>query len=448
MPSTPSPTAPHATHATRDAALDAAVAQAHARFAAANPLSRQQFERNAVVMPGGNSRSTLFHAPFPLTMASGHGATVQDVDGHRYTNFIGEYTAGIYGHSAPEIREAVVAALGQGVNLCGHNLLEGELARLICGRFASVEQVRFTNSGTEANLMALTAALHFTGRRRIAVFNGAYHGGVLTFGATPSPTTAPYDFVVLDYNDPEQARTRLLAEGERLAAVLVEPMLGAGGCIPGEADFLRTLREVTQSVGALLIFDEVMTSRLGGHGRQGQLGIRPDLTTFGKYLGGGMSFGAFGGRADIMALYDPRLGRLAHSGTFNNNVVTMAAGIAGLTRLYTPDAAEALTQRGDTLRQRLNTLCAAEGVALQYTGLGSVMNAHFVAQPIRRPADAAAGDARLKELLFHHLLAQGFHTAARGLVALPLPLTDADLDAFVAAVGSFIQTYRAQCGAA
>lgn len=433
-------------HKDLDDALNQAVCDAHARFAATHPASHQLFDRHAQVMPGANSRSTLFHTPYPLTMVSGHGATVQDADGHTYADFIAEYTAGVYGHSAPEIREAVADAMVRGINLCGHNLLEGQLARLVCERFAWVEQVRFTNSGTEANLMALTAAINFTGRRRIAVFNGAYHGGVLTFGATPLPTTAPYDFVVLDYNDAEQARTRLRAEGERLAAVLVEPMLGAGGCIPGDPAFLQALREETQAAGALLIFDEVMTSRLAAHGLQGRLGIRPDLTTLGKYLGGGLSFGAFGGRSDVMALFDPRRGRLAHSGTFNNNVVTMAAGIAGLTRLYTPQAAEALSARGEALRQRLNTLCAAEGVALQYTGIGSVMNAHFVATPIRRPADAASAvplrDAQRKELLFHHLLEQGIQTAARGLVALSLPLTDADLDRMVAAVASFIHRHR------
>ncbi|RUR66012.1 aminotransferase class III-fold pyridoxal phosphate-dependent enzyme [Variovorax guangxiensis] len=423
--------------------IDQALAAAHLRFTESNPASLRQFEEQARYMPGANSRSVLFYAPFPLTIAKGEGATLWDADGHRYADFIAEYTAGVYGHSAPEIREAVVEAMNSGINLTGHNLLEGRLARLICERFAQIEQLRFTNSGTEANLMALTAALHFTGRRKLVVFSGGYHGGVLGFGAKPLPTTVPFDFLVLPYNDEQTAREQIEKHGPEIAAILLEPMQGASGCIPGRLEFLQALRESATRVGALLIFDEVMTSRLAPHGLANKLGIRSDLTTLGKYIGGGMSFGAFGGRADVMALFDPRTGPLAHSGTFNNNVLTMAAGHAGLTKLFTPEAAGALAARGDAMRQRLNALCASEGVAMQFTGIGSLMNAHFVGGEVRSTDDLAPVDARLRQLLFFHLLSEGIYTSPRGFVVLSLPLTDADIDSYVAAIGSFIGEYRA-----
>ncbi len=423
--------------------IDALLAHARADYATAHPNSQRQFEQNQRYMPGANSRSTLFYGPFPLTITGGEGATLRDADGHAYTDFIAEYTAGVYGHSAPEIRAAVVEAMERGINLCGHNLYEGPLARLVCERIPSVERVRFTNSGTEANLMAITAALRFTGRPRIAVCRGGYHGGVLSFGDTPGPTTAPYDFLMLDYNDAEGAVRALDAAGDSVAAVLVEPMLGASGCIPAQPAFLHALREATQRIGALLVFDEVMTSRLAPHGIQGELGIRPDLTTLGKYLGGGMSFGAFGGREDIMAQYDPRTGALAHSGTFNNNVITMAAGIAGLSKLYPPAAAAALSARGTALRERLNGIAQAQGVALQFTGVGSAMNAHFVGGSIQRPSDAAHADPRLRELMFLHLLREGFYIASRGFIVLSLPLSDTDIDRFQAAIAKFIGTHLA-----
>lgn len=424
------------------AALDRAVADAHAHFTEAHPESRRLFESNTRFMPGANSRSTLFSHPFPVTIAGGEGARLWDVDGHVRTDFIGEYSAGVYGHSAPEIRNAVVQAMDEGINLCGHNLHEGRLAQLICERFASLERVRFTNSGSEATMMCLTAARHVTKRPRIVAFRGAYHGGFLTFGEEASPTNAPYDVLLLDYNDIEQARREIIAQRDQIAAVIVEPMLGAGGCIPATREFLQALRELTREVGALLIFDEVMTSRLAGHGLQHKLDIRPDMTALGKYIGGGMSFGAFGGRADLMAHFDPRDGTLLHSGTFNNNVLSMAAGYAGLTKLYPPDAADALSERGEMLRARLNGLCQAADVALQFTGVGSVMNAHFVRGTVLRPRDIADVDKRLRQLFFHHLLADGFYIASRGFIVLSLPLAEADCDGFAQSVQRFVERYR------
>jgi glutamate-1-semialdehyde 2,1-aminomutase len=427
----------------RSDAVEAALAEARAAYVDRNPLSRAAYARAEAVMPGGNTRSVLFYEPFPLVMARGEGCFLWDADGHRYLDLLGEFTAGLYGHSNPVIRAAIDTALDAGLSFGAHNLMEPELARLICDRFVSIERLRFTNSGTEANLMALAAAKAFTGRSRILAFRGGYHGGVLTFALGQSPANVPHDIIFGDYNDTEGTR-RLIAENAGdLAAILVEPMLGSGGCIPGETAFLAALQEGARSVGALFILDEVMTSRTSAGGLQALLGLTPDLTTLGKYLGGGMSVGAFGGRAEVMALFDPRRkDALPHAGTFNNNVLTMSAGIAGLSQVFTPAAADALRERGERFRDRLNALCRAADAEMQFTGCGSIMGVHFTAAPIRNPADAAGADARLRDLFFFDMAAAGIYLARRGFMALMLPVGEAELDEALAAVSSFLATRR------
>lgn len=408
---------------TRVAALDAALAEAMARYRSRNPKSERQFADAAAAMPAGNTRSVLFHEPFPLTMARGHGCHLWDADGHRYLNALGEFTAGLYGHSNPAIREAIAEALAEGLSLSSHNAREAALAHEIRRRFSGLELLRFTNSGTEANLMALAAAVAHTGRRKVLVFDGAYHGGVLSFAGGGSPANVPHDWVLGRYNDLDDARAKIRAHEGQFAAILAEPMLGAGGCIPGEPAFLHGLRVLADEAGALLVLDEVMTSRLSAGGRQAQLGLVPDLTTLGKYFGGGLSFGAFGGRADIMSRFDPRRpDALAHAGTFNNNTLTMAAGLAGLTQVLTADALDALNQRGERLRGHLNDLFMRHGVDLQVTGLGSLMQLHPLSGSLRCAEDLASADDRIKALLFFDLLERGIFLARRGLMALSLPL--------------------------
>jgi glutamate-1-semialdehyde 2,1-aminomutase len=408
-----------------------------------NPTSALLHKQAASIMPGGNTRTILFYDPFPLVMVRGEGGHVWDADGHEYVDLLGEYTAALYGHSHPLIRAAIDEALNGGINLGAHNRVEAQLARAIGDRIPSMELIRFTNSGTEANLMALTLARAATGRRKILVFEGAYHGAVLSFANSNDPrVNAPYDFVVREYNDTTAATATIQEHAADLAAVLIEPMLGAGGCIPGDPSFLLTLRRETERCGALLIFDEVMTSRLSPGGLQQALGITPDLTTLGKYLGGGMSFGAFGGSARLMERFDPRRpDALPHAGTFNNNVLSMHAGLAGLTKVYTPNAATALNRTGTKLRDQLNSVCDKQRAKLQFTGCGSLMTAHFRVGQIQSASDAMSADQVMKELFFFHLLARGIYVARRAMIILSLPTTAADRQALVDAVASFIDAY-------
>jgi len=420
-----------------NSSLDAALAEARERYIGANPASLAAHVEAMAAMPGGNTRTVLFHTPFPLAMARGQGCRLWDVDGHEYVDLLGEYTAGLYGHSNPVIRAALDAALDRGWNLGAHGTMEARLARLIVDRFPGIALVRFTNSGTEANLMAVATAIAVTKRSKVLVFDGGYHGGVLYFGGGGIPINAPHQWVLGQYNDAADAGALARAHAGELACILVEPMLGSGGCIPAEPAFLEALRDVATETGAILIFDEVMTSRMSAGGQQARLGITPDMTTLGKYIGGGMSFGAFGGRRDIMDRYDPRRAdALPHAGTFNNNVLTMAAGVAGLTEIFTPAAADALFARGETLRARLNSLSPS----MQWTGLGSLLTAHFHPGPIRSAADIAGADPGLRELFHLDMLDRGFYLARRGMIALSLEVGNAEVDAFAAGVAEFLDS--------
>ena len=420
--------------------LAARLAEAEARYAAANPESRRLHEERARYLPGGNTRTTIHQPPFPLTIVRGEGARLTDADGHEYVDLLGEYTAGLYGHSNAVVVEAIRHALADGFVLGAPNRYEGVLAEAICTRFPSIDLVRFCNSGTEANLLALSLCRAVTGKAGVLVFSGAYHGGILLFARGVSPLNPPFGWIVGEYNDPAGAAQLVEEHAHELAAVIVEPLQGAAGVIPGEPEFLRTLREATAGQGVLLAFDEVMTGRLSRGGLQLLLGIEPDLTTLAKFVGGGLSFGALGGRADLMSRFDPfRSDALQHGGTFNNDVLTMAAGAAGLTQVLTDDEIGRLNGLGDRLRDRLNAFAAARDLEFCATGHGSLVGLHFTRGPVRDASDVPES-VELRGLLHLHVLERGFSYGRRGFIALSLPLDEADVDGFAAAVEDFLTT--------
>lgn len=436
-----------------NADLASAVADAEAHYIAANPKSKARADAAMKSMPGGNTRTVLHYGPFPLALASGKGCEVTDLDGHTYADFLGEYTAGLYGHSNPKLIAAIKQAVDDGVVLGGPNRYEAELAALMCARFPSLEQVRFCNSGTEGNLFAMSAARMHTGRNAIMVFNGAYHGGVFYFGQHKPPTNAPFPWVIARYNDAEGTLKLIEKHAKELAAVVIEPMMGGGGGISARPEFLRALRDATRKHGIVLIFDEVMTSRLSPGGIQKKTGVIPDLTAFGKYLGGGMTFGAFGGRKDIMDRFNPyRSDAVSHAGTFNNNVLSMAAGVVGLRDIYTAAVAETLNATGDALIADLNALFERHGAPLQALGQGSIMAIHFHTGKIERPEDtwlegaaAERRDALMK--LFHlDLLRTGQYMARRGFISLSMPIGETHLTAFKGAVEDFLGVRKSVIG--
>jgi len=423
--------------------LNHAIADARAQYAAANPLSFAEDKSAERYMPGGNTRSVLHYDPFPLTMVAGEGAELVDLDGHRYVDFVGEYSAGLFGHSDEIIKAAVHKALDTGIVMGAPTPYERELAPLLCARFPSMQQIRFCNSGTEANLMALTTARVVTGRDKMLVFNGAYHGGIIKFPNGNSAHNVPYDFVIAEYNDTEGTADLIRQLGDELAAVIVEPILGAGGNIPGSREFLGMLREMTREVGALLIFDEVKSARLGPAGIQGSMGIEPDLTSLGKFIGGGLPTGAFGGNAEYMAHYNPKLpGGWNHAGTFNNNVCSMAAGSAAMGEIYTQERAVEFFDWCEAFRLSLNEMFADEAVPMYCNGMGSIFAIHFSDKPTRKTSDISAGCRSLRPLLHMEMLLEGVLICGRGDFFLSLPMTETHLSKVRFALEKFADRYK------
>ncbi|QIK66280.1 aminotransferase class III-fold pyridoxal phosphate-dependent enzyme [Nocardioides sp. HDW12B] len=419
-------------------ALDAALVDAVRRYVESNPESARLARAASEVLPGGNTRSVLHTDPFGVRVIGAEGAVLTTADGARVVDLLGDYSAGLLGHSSV-VADAVQDVLRRGWGYGAMSEPETEFARALVDRFASIDQVRFTNSGSEANLMAVLTARHVTGRDRIVVFEGAYHGGPMTFLPGSEPLRVPFTFSTLPYNDVAAVQAELAERGEEIACVLVEPMLGAGGCIPATVEFLAGIRQATRERGALMVMDEVMTSRLAVGGAQEVYGVEADLTVLGKYFGGGFSFGAFGGSRDVMAAFDPARGGLTHGGTFNNNAFTMAVGpvVAGL--LDAETLAE-LNGRGDDLREHLSQALAPVGFCV--TGTGSMMTIHPTPGPVARWSDLAGVDPRWRRLLFLDLLDRGFYIAERGYLALSLAVSGDELDAFVEAARASAAAYR------
>jgi glutamate-1-semialdehyde 2,1-aminomutase len=412
--------------------LSAARAEACDHYAAKRPRSQALADRAAKVLPGGNTRSVLHIDPFAFRVVGADGAVLHDADGFDYVDLLGDYSAGLLGRR-DVVAETIRSVLDRGWSYGAMSEPETVFAEAVVARYPSIEQVRFTNSGTEANVMALMTARHATSRGKVVVFDHGYHGGPLYFGEAGAPLRIPFDYLVLPYNDLPAVATAFDEHEHEIAAVLVEPMQGSGGCIPGDPLFLAGLRELTERDGAVLIFDEVMTSRLAVGGAQSVLGMTPDMTTLGKYLGGGLSFGAFGGRADLMGTFDPARGGLSHAGTFNNNAFTMAVGAVVASELTDADALAAVNDRGDRLRAGLQARFDASPLPFCVTGWGSLLCVH----PVASPAEIHVADPRWRDLFFHDALDAGFYVAPRGMIALSMAVTDDDTGAFLDVVEQF-----------
>jgi glutamate-1-semialdehyde 2,1-aminomutase len=399
-------------------------------YLARTPGSRDLFERATASIPGGSTRTTVFNPPYPPYMARGEGLRTWDVDGNEYRDFLGNYTSLILGHAHPDVVAAVEAQVRRGSAFAAPTEVEIELAEEIRGRLPSVERIRFTNSGTEATMFAIRAARAFTGRPLLAKFARAYHGTHDTaLAGTPGVPDGISDLVVeLPWDDADGVE-RALARRERdVAAIIIEPVQGAGGVRAADPTFLRFLREYADRIGAVLIFDEIIAFRIGPNGAQGAFGVRPDLTTLGKIVGGGYPLAAFGGRAEIMDRFDARRpGALSHGGTFNGNPVGAAAGLATL-RYLTPDRYDRLASLGERLRVRLADAFSAAGLDARVDGIASLF------QVFAGPSLEGDGGLSPSESLFLGLLVDGFHLAPRGMGAISTPATESDVDALADAI--------------
>ena len=423
--------------------------------------SRQLYQRALGVMPGGNSRHSISLSPYPVYAASGRGCRITDVEGEERIDFLNNYTALILGHADPRVTEAVTRRVARGTAFAQPTESDVQLAELLRERVPAIERIRFCNSGSEAVLLAIKAARSFTGRAKIAKFEGAYHGiyDYVQVSEAPSPdewgpedqpssvvesSSAPgvgRDVVVLPWNNFEVCRALIEENKQDLAAVIADPLPLGIGMIAPKPGFLEFLREITARHGILLISDEVLTFRLSYRGAMDLHGIQPDLISLGKIIGGGFPVGAVAGSEAAMSVFDHTKGpKTRHGGTFNANPVTTAAGLETMQQM-TPEAYDRLDKMGEYIRERLKRELGDRGVPVRVCGKGSLFVAHL--------SDAELVDFRSIKgfsrtspaygALCHEMLGRGIVTSARGLFGcLSTPMGPAELDAFVEAAGESV----------
>ena len=415
------------------ALADRAVADdLHAAYRARTPRSAAMFERATAVLPGGSTRTTTFAPPYPPYLDSGAGIHVRDVDGNDYRDFLGNYTSLILGHAHPDVVRAVEAQARRGSAFGAPSEAEVALAEELVGRIDSVERIRFTNSGTEATMFAIRAARAATGRAVVGVFERAYHGthDTVVAGSPGVPPTVGDLVVTLPWDDLDGVERAIAGRDADLAAIVIEPIQGAGGVRAASRALLEGLRDICDRIGALLIFDEIIAFRAAPGGAQSLVAVRPDLTTLGKIIGGGYPLAAFGGAAEVMDRFDARrAGALTHGGTFNGNPVAAAAGLATLARL-TPDVYADLDRQAVRLRDGVADRAARAGAGVRVVAAASLFQVRLGQETAASAVSTGAGPAEL----FVRLLLAGFYLAPRGLGAIATPATDVDVDELAAAI--------------
>ncbi len=414
-----------------------------AEYCRQNPQSRELFQRAQGSLPGGNTRTGVYIDPFPTYGHSGHGVYATDVDGNERLDFINNATALILGHAHPAITGAVAHRLQLGTAFFAPTELEIELAELLRQRLPSMQRVRFCSSGTEAVLNTLRAARAFTGRGHVAKFEGAYHGiddpAMISYMPPVDASLGPVDrplsvhssaglapgtaesVVVLPFNDASACEALLRERAEDLAAVIIDPLSTASGLVLPQQSFLDRLRAITHELGILLIFDEIVSFRFSSGGTQRSYGIVPDLTCLAKVVAGGTAGAAFGGREDVMALYDPTNGppAIAQSGTYNGNPIASAAGLATL-RTMTPEAYTHLEQQTRALGEDLEATFRAAGIQACVVVAGSIFRIYFLPEPPTNYREAAADSKVKHRWLYFWMANHGISIRQGGAPSLPM----------------------------
>jgi glutamate-1-semialdehyde 2,1-aminomutase len=371
-------------------------------------------------MPGGDTRSVVYHLPYPLTIARGEGPVIWDIDGNRYLDLLGNYTSLVHGHAYPPIVEAIVRAGNSGTAWAARSEAQIELAEILCTRIRSVERVRFCNSGSEAGMLAAQLARHVTGRRLLLIAEQGYHGSYDDLAPAHSAFGGEHTLAA-DFGDAEAFESILCERGGEIAGVFLEPILGSGGIVTPPPDFLRRVADAARRAGTVFVLDEVITLRLSSGGAQELFGIEPDLTMMGKIIGGALPIGALGGQASIMACFDPHQpNSLYHSGTFNGNRASCAAGAVSMAEL----TGERIAVMND-LAQRLGQALEREARRLELRVMlrraGSLMNLAF-------EVESADEGARLQRDFHLACLNRGVFIAPRGLIALSTVMTVREID--------------------
>tara|TARA_B100001013_G_scaffold177391_1_gene106649 strand:- start:243 stop:1583 length:1341 start_codon:yes stop_codon:yes gene_type:complete len=441
--------------------MTSSLAKEIASYSAANPISAGLHKKASKFMPGGDTRNSIYWDPFPIYITSGDGTTLTDADGNQRTDFVNNMTTLILGHRPPEVTSALTEQISKGLSFPAPSPSVVRWAELMCERVPSLDKVRFVNTGTEATLNAIRAARAFTGKQKLVKCEGAYHGNhdaiqisvvppLDEAGKADSPEsvaafpgiseTAVDDIFIMPFNDIVTAEKIIRKHADELAAVIVEPVNGQCGMVPAKPEFLEGLRRLTDDLGIVLIFDEVIAFRIAYGGAQDYYGVKPDLTCFGKVVGGGMPVGAFGGRDDIMSLWDPSDGGsvVQHAGTFNGNPMTAVAGVATLESL-TADKYEYLEHLGNMLRNKLRTLFAELEVPMSVTGVASLFALQFTPTEVIDYRTYATNNKEMLQTMFIGLLNEGFLMSNRCAGNVSTVHTEDDVDGFVLAVKNVLR---------
>jgi glutamate-1-semialdehyde 2,1-aminomutase len=420
-----------------------------------HPISAGLYNNAQKYLPGGDTRTVTFFKPYPFYIDRGEGFKLFDVDGNVYIDFLNNYTSLIHGHAHPAIIKAVSDYAPKGISFSAPNENQINLARMISERVKSVEHIRFCNSGTEATMHAIKAARIFSGKSKIVKIEGGYHGthdiaevslnpGMDAVGPVDRPQSVPKsrgipksvleEVIVIPFNNKEVAKKRIREHCNEIACVIVEPIMGSAGMIMPQDGYLQFLRDLTRELKLLLIFDEIVTFRLAHGGSQEIFGVEPDLTTFGKIIGGGFPVGAFGGSREIMKIYSPlEKSYVSQSGTFNANPITIEAGIACLREL-TINTLEHINSLGTILRKGLDLAFREVGIKGQTTGWGSLGQIHLNSENIRDYRSVLKGNYQAMLLLHFELLERGINIAPRGgELAISTPMTENEINTFLSA---------------
>ena len=414
-------------------------------------------------MPGGDTRASSYYTPYPAYMAHGEGCKLYDFDENEYIDFLNNYTSLIHGHAHPPTVSAIQEQAARGTVLGSAAEITVEHAEMLCNRVPSFDSVRYCNSGTEATHLAMRAARAFTGRDIIIKMDGGYHGShdYVQVNVQPDtkeeglprrrlttrgvPAAVLEGMLVAPFNDLDALRDLLRAHSDDIAGIILEPALGAGGGVEPEPGYLEGVRQLADTHGVLLIFDEIMTFRQDVGGFQSAIGVTPDLTSVAKFIGGGLPLAAFGGRQEIMAPFDPTHPRtIPHNGTFNANNITMAAGLATM-KEYGAEQVARFNELGQRLRSGLNAAFQATGVRIRAVGTGSIIRIHWSDGTIRTARDAVTAQEKaldLPKLLHLEMMNRGIFSAPRCQYAISTPMTEKEIDTAVAVMSQSLEVVK------
>ena len=417
-----------------------------------NSQNSQNFQKQAEkYLPGGSSRGTAFFEPYPTYFNRGLGKYVYDVDENKYLDYMINATSMILGHSHPKVVKAIQNQTIQGTAFSGPTESQIELAKILCTNIPSVDLIRFTNSGTEATMMAIRAARAFTKKSKLVKVEGGYHGSheFVSISVYPKksdlrtsniksileypgqPKSLKNDVLVIPYNNISESEKILSENRKEIACLIIEPVVSQFGYLPGKIEYLKAIREITKKLDIILIFDEIQSFRLSKSGAQGVMNISPDLTTFGKVIGGGTPIGAFGGSKKIMSQFNPTSDSfIQHSGTFNANPISMVAGKTVLENLTESDYSR-MNRLGEKLRNNLSDLFDELNIGAKITGIGSLFGVHFTNDEITDYSSVINSNVEINKYFFMSLLNQGILLQSKFYGALNVLSDESDINTLI-----------------